>query len=193
MFCVQRLAWGHCPAPRHPSGTGWLHHTEISGQRRAHHAEAPCTSKELQRFLLARGVYSQLLLPAHQALALENEHWAESASEAPRKYAWVSHCFSSRSSTAYQGKTWFPSMLRLYPAMSCSALGVVELICLLTVVESCFCLVILQLLIMLAVKNKQPVIYLRKQIFDSDHCKVAGLWQLLSYKLFIGCFSRILS
>lgn len=20
MFCVQRLAWGHCPAPRHPSG-----------------------------------------------------------------------------------------------------------------------------------------------------------------------------
>jgi len=72
------------PSPKAPLR---LHHTEVSGQRRAHHAEAPCTSKELQRFLLARGVYSQLLLPAHQALALENEHWAESASEAPRKYA----------------------------------------------------------------------------------------------------------
>lgn len=119
-------------------------------------------------------------------LALENELWAESASEAPRRHAWVSHCFSSKSFTVYQGKIWLPRMLRLYPAMNCSALGVVGLICLLTVVQSCFYLVILQLLIMLAVKNKHSVILLRKKT-DLWFRPLLGCWTVTASILQVVC------
>lgn len=69
---------------------------------------------------------------------------------AQEKCAEVPRCSPTRSFAQRIWKTRevaaekrLPGTWRLYPAVSCSALGVLGLIYLLTVVESCFCLVIL--------------------------------------------------